>query len=293
MSRPSRAGTPTSLDGYLRRLGVDGRPEPTYESLVDLHRRHVARVPYDNLDIMLGRPNPPTPELSLARVAAGGRAGYCFHQNGALETALRGLGYAVRRLHGHVWFHEEQRFLPELNHLVLEVRDLPTDDNPGGRWWPDAGLGEGLPDPLPVAAGRHGRGRHTVEVTEVDEDGWSYLHHENGVFRGLEVRTLPADPAAVDAAHAALSTPPGGAFTRVLSAQRVDGDLALTVRCCVLTRAAPDRLDRTDLTTYDAWRGALADELLLPLGDVPEEELRALHARMWTAHLAWDAEGRP
>ena len=284
---------PSVLDGYLARLGIDGRPDPTYDALVDLHRRHVARVPYDNLDIMLGRPNPTTPTTSLERVAGGGRAGYCFHQNGALETALRELGYAVRRLHGHVWFREEHRFAPDLNHLVLEVRDLPTDANPDGRWWPDAGLGEGLPDPLPLVAGRHGTGRHTVELGDVTDDGWSYTHHENGVFRGLEVRALDVGPAAVDVAHAALSTPPEGAFTRVLAAQRVDGDLGLTVRCCVLTRATPEGLDRTDLTSYDEWRGALADELLLPLDDVTEEELRGLHARMWQAHLDWDAQGRP
>ena len=77
-------------------------------------------------------------------VAGTGRAGYCFHQNGALETALRALGYAVSRRHGHVWTTEEHRQGTELNHLVLVVSGLPTDANPGGDWWADASH---TPDP--------------------------------------------------------------------------------------------------------------------------------------------------
>ena len=37
----------------------------------------------------------------------------------------------------------------ELNHLVLVADGLPTDDNPGGRWWVDVGLGDAFRDPLP------------------------------------------------------------------------------------------------------------------------------------------------
>ena len=101
--------TSSALAPYLARLGVSEHPPATLETLVDLHRRHLATVPYENLGIMLGRPPVVDPAASLARVAETGRAGYCFHQNGALETALRELGYAVSRRHGHVWFEEEHR----------------------------------------------------------------------------------------------------------------------------------------------------------------------------------------
>jgi len=70
---------------YLTRLGLDADLPPTLETLVALHRAHVQQLPYENLDIMLGRPPSVVPADSLARVAATGRAGYCFHQNGAVE----------------------------------------------------------------------------------------------------------------------------------------------------------------------------------------------------------------
>ncbi len=285
--------TSSALAPYLARLGVSERPPATLETLVDLHRRHLATVPYENLGIMLGRPPVVDPAASLARVAETGRAGYCFHQNGALETALRELGYAVSRRHGHVWFEEEHRSGTDLNHLVLVVSGLPTPDNPGGRWWPDVGLGEGVGDPLPLVPGTHGDDPLAVTIEAVDDAGWSYRHHASGSFRGIEVRDLPVDADAVQAAHTTLSTPPDGHFTRVLVVQHRDGDHVDTLRCCVLSRIGADGVTATDVTAYDDWRAALSDAVRLPVDDVPDDELRALWSRMRGAHEEWDAAGRP
>jgi N-hydroxyarylamine O-acetyltransferase len=285
--------TSSALVPYLRRLGVDGRPSATLETLVDLHRRHLATVPYENLEIMLGRPPAVDPAVSLARIGETGRAGYCFHQNGALEVALRELGFEVTRRHGHVWTADEHRSGTDLNHLVLMVTGLPTPDNPGGRWWPDVGLGEGVGDPLPLVPGSYGEGALAVAIETVDEDGWSYRHHGSGSFRGVEVRDLPIDAAAVQIAHTRLSTPPDGQFTGVLVVQHKDGEYVDTLRCCVLSRVGPDGHTETDVTSYADWRAALTDVVALPVDDVPDEELRALWERMRAAHEKWDAAGRP
>jgi arylamine N-acetyltransferase len=88
---------------YLSRLGLPGNLAPTTETLTQLQRRHLDAVPYENLAIMLGRPDPTDPGQTLERIAAGGNAGYCFHHNGAFEVALRALGFEVERRSGHVW----------------------------------------------------------------------------------------------------------------------------------------------------------------------------------------------
>jgi N-hydroxyarylamine O-acetyltransferase len=286
------SSTSTSALAHLVRLGVEPDPPPTLDTLSRIHRAHVERVPYENLGIMLGRPPSVDPAASLARVATTGRAGYCFHQNGAIEVLLRELGFDVVRRHGHVWGDRADRHGTALNHLVLEVTGLPTDDNPSGRWWPDLGLGEGFLDPLPLVVGSYVDGPLTFTIDEVRDDGWTFTNATHGSFVGLEVRPLPSDDAEVAAAHALLSTPPDGAFTGVLVVQRRSGLAKETVRGCVHTRMDLDGIHTTDLTSYDAWRDALAI-VGLPLDDIDPAELRALWERLWVSHQAWDASGRP
>jgi len=285
--------TGSALGAYLARLGVPERPPATLETLVDLHRRHLATIPYENLGIMLGRPPAVDPAASLARVADTGRAGYCFHQNGAFETALRELGFDVSRRHGHVWFTEEQRYADTLNHLVLVVCGLPTDGNPDGAWWADVGLGDAFRDPLPLVEGSYDDGGFTYGVSDVRTDGWSFAHDGAGTFTGMEATSRGIAPADVEAAHVSLSTPPDGMFTRILAVQRRMDGYVDTMRCCVVSKVGPGGRRDTDVTSYADWRSALIDEVGVPLDDVADDDLRALWARMRDAHEAWDAEGRP
>lgn len=276
----------SATSAYLRRLGIEVPPPPTLDVLVQIHRRHLERVPYENLGIMLGRPASVDATASLERIGEVGRAGYCFHHNGALELVLRELGFDVTRRHGHVWTTEDDRDGLFLNHLVLHVAGLPSPDNPGGEWWVDVGLGDAFRDPLPLVAGEHVQDGFTYVVEEVRPDGWSFRHASSGSFSGCTVSTQSTDPVAVLASHAELSAPGSGQFARLLVVQRRHGGGTTTLRGCLLTQVAADGVTTTELPTYDRWRAALAD-LGLPLDDLDQDELRALHARMWEAHEEW------
>lgn len=283
----------TGTAAYLHRLGIEEALPPTLESLVLLHRRHLETVPYENLGIMLGRPPSVDPQACLERVAQVGRAGYCFHQNGALETVLHDLGFEVTRRHGHVYTAEEDRTHPSLNHLALVVEGLPADASPEGRWWVDVGLGDAFRDPLPLVEGEHDQHGFCYTITEVREDGWSFRHDRSGSFTGIEVSSRATDPAAVLAAHAGLATPPDGRFTRMLAVQRRHADGADTLRGCLWVRITADGRSETELTSYDSWREALTDGLHLSLEGVPDRELEQLWQRSWDAHVRWTEAGRP
>jgi N-hydroxyarylamine O-acetyltransferase len=283
----------TAAAAYLRRLGLDVGMPPTPATLAAVHRAHLASVPYENLAIMLGRPPSVDPERCLDRVARRGRAGYCFHQNAALEAALVALGFRVERRHGHVWTDPASRGDEHLNHLVLVVTGLPTDANPGGRWWPDVGLGEGFWEPLPLVDGEVHDGPFRFRLDDVDEAGWRYTHDPRGSFGGLVVADRRADQAAVAAGHVELSTPPDGAFTRVLVAQRREPGGLRTLRCCVLTSVDGSGEHATDVTSWSDWRAGLVDVVGVPVDDVPADDLHALHERMVEAHHVWDDAGRP
>ena len=277
------ATTTELVSGYLSFLGYADRPPPTLETMAEVHRRHLAQVPYENLEIMLGRPPSVDPLESLARVARVGRAGYCFHQNGALETVLVDLGYAVSRRGGHVWTTEDDRWTGSLNHLVLVVSGLPTEENPGGEWWPDVGLGDAIVEPLPLVAGDYEQGGFSYAITEVRDDGWSFSADRQGSFLGLETGAAPS-LADVDTCHAALSTPPDGRFARLLVVQRRMADHVDVVRGCLAHTVKPGGQSETELTTYDDWRGAIADGCGLSLAEVGDDELRALFSRQLALH---------
>jgi arylamine N-acetyltransferase len=258
---------------YLSRLGLPGDLAPTAETLAQLQRRHQDAVPYENLAIMLGRPDSTDPGQTLKRIAAGGNAGYCFHHNGAFEVVLHALGFAVERRSGQVW----GRTTPPLNHLAL----LVTID--GRRWWPDLGLGDAFRDPVEVVAGEIRQGPFKYQITDAGAEAWSFRHDPAaGSIAGLDVRaSRPAD-AEVAAAHRVLSTPPDGRFTRTLVVLRRDDAGTEGLRGIRYQRIGDGAFTR-DLASYDDWRTVM-ESLGVGLADVAGDELRSLHARMLAAH---------
>jgi len=50
------------------------------------------------------------------------------------------------------------------NHLALTVSSLPADGNPGDGWMVDAGLGNGIHEPLPLMPGRYDQGPLSPEI---------------------------------------------------------------------------------------------------------------------------------
>ncbi|HET8595363.1 MAG TPA: arylamine N-acetyltransferase, partial [Intrasporangium sp.] len=102
------------------------------------------------------------------RIALHGRGGYCYHLNGAMGLLLSSLGYSVCGHVGGVHGPEGPNPGAMGNHLVLTVVLPPSDDNPGGVWYVDGGLGDALravaarrgsprPAPLPPRSGARRR----------------------------------------------------------------------------------------------------------------------------------------
>src|SRR5688500_20364458 len=120
----------SDASAYLARIGVDPGLPPTLETLRLVHRAHLDAVPYENLGILLanlvgGTPPSTATDECVARVAAVGRAGYCFHQNAALGAGLEALGFEVTRRHGHVWTRPARRRSTGATHIALSVSRQP------------------------------------------------------------------------------------------------------------------------------------------------------------------------
>ncbi|HET6171507.1 MAG TPA: arylamine N-acetyltransferase [Gaiellales bacterium] len=88
---------------YLERLGFEAAPAPTAEALARLHRAHLQRVPFENLDIHLGVPIELDADAFADKVAVKRRGGFCFELNGAFASLLMALGFDVELLEARVY----------------------------------------------------------------------------------------------------------------------------------------------------------------------------------------------
>jgi N-hydroxyarylamine O-acetyltransferase len=126
------------VDAYLARIGA-ARPDTVDAAvLADLHERHLATVPFENLDIHLGVPIELVEDRLLAKVI-GGRGGFCYELNGAFAALLRALGARVTLLSAAV--HSSSGLGPPFDHLALRV-DLAEP------WLADVGFGRHSIHPL-------------------------------------------------------------------------------------------------------------------------------------------------
>ena len=126
---------PVDLDAYFARIGYAGPGTPTLETLNDLMSAHVQRVPFENLDVLLGRGISLEPAAIERKIVQERRGGYCFEQNGLLLLMLEAIGFAVTPLSARVRYQRPRDYTPARTHLFLRV---VIDDVP---WVADVGVG--------------------------------------------------------------------------------------------------------------------------------------------------------
>jgi arylamine N-acetyltransferase len=279
--------------GYLGRLGLPDPGPPSVAALAAIHRAQVERVAYNNVDIQLGRPVGVTPDEAVDRVVTLGRSGYCFQLNAGFGALLRALGYQVRGHRGGVWTDPADVPLqPFANHLALTVQALPTSDNPGGSWFVDAGLGDGLHEPMPLRAGevRQGPFTYSLAPSPVLAGGWRFRHDPSGSFAAMDFDAGPAVAADFAASHRYLSTSATSPFVRYVLAQRRDVTGVDKLISCMLSRQEGAAATRTLLRTPAQWFAALVDVFGLTLDDIGPDERAELWRRARTAQDEWERE---
>ncbi len=134
--------TGEQLQRYLARIEYRGALDVTIETLRALHRAHLFHVPFENLDVPLGREIVCTHDAFYRKIVLNGRGGFCYEQNGLFADALRAMGFRVAMLSARV-ANAQGGFGEEFDHMALRV-DL---DEP---WLADVGFGDSFHDPIPL-----------------------------------------------------------------------------------------------------------------------------------------------
>jgi len=213
-----------NLHAYLRRIGFSGDTRPSYPVLEALHLAHATHVPFENLDILLGRPIRLDLDSLQAKIVKGGRGGYCFEQNLLFAAALRELGFSVTNLAARVR-HRAHQIRPR-THMLLLVR---CDDD---AWIADVGFGgEGLLLPVPLRSKRETR--QFVWTYRVVEDGGQWvlqtLHSDS--WADLYAFSLePQELADFELANYYTSTHPDSRFVQTLTVQLPSPQARTTLR---------------------------------------------------------------
>lgn len=103
---------------YLERIGMTSADvSHTYEFLKALQQNHICTVPYENLDILNGKPIDLSKEALFDKIVTKHRGGYCFELNGAIMHLLRELGFESKSYFGR--FLKGETDIPVRRHRVI------------------------------------------------------------------------------------------------------------------------------------------------------------------------------
>jgi N-hydroxyarylamine O-acetyltransferase len=80
------------VDAYLRRIAFAGNVEPSYETLAALVRAHAKAIPFENLDVLLGRPIRLDIDGVQRKLVGAQRGGYCFEHATLVAGVLDAIG---------------------------------------------------------------------------------------------------------------------------------------------------------------------------------------------------------
>ena len=266
---------PLALDRYLERIGYTGARHPDRATLTALHRAHLHAIPYENLDIHLGRPLVLDERQIFAKLVDQRRGGWCYEMNGLFAWALRELGFAVRLLAGAV-NRAANGAAAAGNHLTL----LVTLDHP---FLADVGFGNGFLEPLPLAVGTYAQEGMTFRLTR-DGERWVFGNHQHGGL-GYDFTLAPQQLADFAAQCQIQQTAPTSGFVRATVCHRFTPDGILSLRGAVLTTVTAAGTTSITITDARVYAAVLAEQFGLHI-----PAAATLWEQVWARHLTWERE---
>ena len=150
------------VDAYLERVGYHGDLAPTVGTLRRLHRAHVAAIPFENLDVVLGGGVSLEMGAMQDKLLRRGRGGYCYEHNLLFAALLQRIGFAVSRLTARIRMGSDGP--RESGHMMLRV------EAEGRPWLADVGFGgQRLMEPVLLEDGATSQ-----------QGGWTYRLNREG-----------------------------------------------------------------------------------------------------------------
>jgi N-hydroxyarylamine O-acetyltransferase len=263
------------LDGYLARIGWSGPLEPTLATLSALLRAQMMRIPFENLDVLLGRGVRVDLESIYAKLVSAGRGGYCYEHSTLLQAALEQVGFAPVAHSARVVMVVPRSAAPR-SHMFLTVplagETLVLDPGFGGH---------GPLVPVPLVEGEEVRDGSDVHRMTRRDGEWVLEALIGGTMTPLWMSTLEVEsPVDFVMANHFTSTFANSPFVNRLMLRALTSNGRVTVMNRDVTVSSGAVLERTQLPDRAALRTLLARYFSIDLPEV--ERLRIPSVPEWT-----------
>ena len=166
--------TDEQIKAYLQRIGLNGPVSLDLEGLSRLQLAHLCTVPFENLDILAGRPLSLDHEALFDKIVRRGQGGVCAELNTAYNWLLYSLGFSVTSYNSRVAYPKPIQFR---RHRVMGV------ELDGRTWITDVGTNL-----------EYSRKPLLLETDTVQSDGlaeYRYISHE--FFGYLQQQRKPGE----------------------------------------------------------------------------------------------------
>ncbi|MCI0414428.1 arylamine N-acetyltransferase [bacterium] len=208
---------------YLQRINWNGPVRADLETLRNLHLHHAMHIPFENLDIQLGKNISLELEALERKMIQNKRGGYCFEQNTLFQALLTEIGFDVIACEARV--RMGRSIMAPRTHMLLIVTLKE------GSYLADVGFGgDGLLLPVPMDGNEH------------DQFLWKYRIVEEGPIMVLQILRQSSwidlyafvpqarEPVDFQVANWFTSTHPESRFVQTLTVQQPTSEARFILR---------------------------------------------------------------
>lgn len=260
--------TMIDVEAYLRRINYRGPVAPTPEVLRDIHRAHLVAVPFENLDIHLGRPLSLDEGALFDKIVTRRRGGFCFEVCGLFAALCRAIGFDVTMLSARV-ARPDGGFGPDRDHLTLMIRAKGEGGAPSGPpLLADVGFGDSFLLPLRLdEAGEQIEGDRAYRIA--DEGSAKLLLRREGSADPKPQYLFAMDPrehSDFEAMCLYHQTSPESIFTQKRICSRATPEGRVTLSDMLLITTIGSERKETPLQSEEERTAALRDHFGVDLG---------------------------
>ena len=251
------------LQRYLDRIEYGAAVEPNFTSLAALQEAHVCSVPFENLDVQLGRPLSIGIKEAYEKIVVNSRGGWCYEQNGLFGWALSQIGFDVIRIAASV-MREQRGEASKASHLCLLVNSPESTV----RYLVDVGFGGSMIKPIELKEAEYDQPPFKLGLERLDDHYWRFWENLGDGRFSFDFAEDPANESLLAKKNTSLQSDPASNFVLNLVAQLRSHDQHRTLRGRVFSVAKAGVTESEIVGSPKALVSILANEFHLDVQDV-------------------------